>query len=481
MYSSNFERDAAPTTNQPDWGNRHLLKNPVKLLETNQSPWLSRLIMIWLAGIVVFLPVKILNLPRNFELVDIWILMGLPVVLLFYITGRRQIVSLSYAVPMGLVLISSLLSTFAATLALSSLIVILKEIYLFVWFIAVTVFLYVLNAKDLRRVLYIWSGVVILHGLLMVAQFFSPEIWQFTNSLGGNTARIEGYRPAGLFICDKAGCANKAAYFQLLGFVPLLLAGFSKKTTALLGIFLFASMLTSGSMGATIAFSSGLIVAIFAIAYLKNSLWIVIKIFLQIVVALFLLGGVFYIAGSQNPDNLFHFERISVGRYERSSAGRFGLWQRGVDALLEHNAIFWGIGPENFRVVDAAQTDNQLHNDTLAFLVERGLLGVLGLALFAGIAIRRAIYIVQMSRKAPERARLEVVVFLAVIVATMVASLTHQLFHTRELWLVLAIQEAVYFRMITLENGMEPTVRTMHESSRYHPGSLVQPKATVDG
>ena len=481
MYSSNLERDAAPTTNQPDWRNRHNLKKSENLSKTRQSSRLSRLIVIWLSGTIVLLPVKILNLPRNFELVDIWILMGLPVILLFFITRRRrQIVNLSYAVPMWLILISSLTSAFLAPATLNILVVLIKEIYLFIWFIAVTVFLNMLNPRDFRRVLYIWSGVVILHALLMIAQFLSPEIWQFTNSLGGNTARIEGYRPAGLFICDKAGCANKAAYFQLLGFVPLLLAGFSKKTTAFLGIFLFASMLTSGSMGATLAFSSGLVGAVFAIAYFKKNLLLVIKYFMNFAFAISLLGGLFFIVVSQNQSYLDHFEKIFVGRYERSSEGRFSLWQRGIDVLLERNSFLWGVGPENFRVLDAAQTDNQLHNDTLAFLVERGLIGLLGLALFAGITLRNAIRILQISNKAPERARLEMVVFLAVFIATIVESLTHQLFRTRELWLVLAVQEVVYFGMITTENGIVPAIRTMHESLRYHPGSHVQPEAAAD-
>jgi len=319
----------------------------------------------------------------------------------------------------------------------------------------------------------------------MVAQFFSADVWQFTNALGGNTARYEVYRAAGLFICDAAGCANKAAVFQLMGFVPLLLAGYSKRTTVILGIFLFASMLTSGSMGATIAFSSGLIAALFAVAYLKRSLSIVIKYFLRIVPALLLLGGlfyiVFYIVGSQNSNRLNHFERIIVGRYDKSSGGRFDLWGRGIDVLLEHNAFFWGVGPENFRVVDASGNDNQLHNDTLAFLVERGLIGLIGLGLFAGITLMKAVQIIQIFRNDPKRARIGVVVFLAALVATIVESLTHQVFHTRELWLVLAVQEAVLHKMITSEYGIEVTLRTMQEPSGYHPGLLVRPEVTVDG
>jgi O-antigen ligase len=340
--------------------------------------------------------------------------------------------------------------------------------------------LYKLKGKDLRIVLYAWSIVVILHGLLMIAQFLSPEIWRLTNSLGGNSARMEGYRAAGLFICDKAGCANKAAYFQLLGFVPILLAGFSKRITIILGITVLVSMLATGSMGATLAFSSGVIIAGLAIAFFKKKLSLVIKYFVRFVLAVLLLGGLIYIATSLNQDYRAHFEKIIVGRFDKSS-GRFNLWQRGLDALLEHNAFFWGVGPENFRVVDAAEADNQLHNDTLAFLVERGLIGVSGLALFAGIAIRRAISILQIAGKDPKRARLELVVFLAVIAATMVESLTHQLFRTRELWLFLAIQEVVYFNLKKSEIGVELPGPTLSKPSHFHSNLLVQSKVTNDG
>jgi O-antigen ligase len=456
-----------------------LSTNPADNTETGRSPWLSRLIVVWLAGITVSLPIKIINLPSNFELVDIWILMGLPVVLSIYIMGRNRMINLTYAVPIWLVMVSSLLSTFTSHAASNSLIVMLKEIYLFAWFTVVTVFLSTLNARDLRRVLYVWSAVVVLHGLLIIAQFLSPDLWRFTNSLGGNSVAHEIYRPAGLFICDHAGCANKAAFFQLLGFVPLLLAGFSKKTTMLLGIISFSSMLVTGSMGATVALICGAIAALIVIAVFKKSFLVIIKVFLRFVFASLLLGGVSYLVISQNQDYSNHFERIILGRFDKSSGSRFNLWQRGINVLFEHNSLLWGVGPENFRVLDPAQTDNQLHNDTLAFLVERGLIGLLGLGLFAGIGLRRSLSILQISNKMPDRARWELVVFLAAIVATMVESLTHQIFRTRELWLVLAVQEAIYFGMITSQ-PREVTDTAVNKAGHSRHGLLARPKASVD-
>ena len=476
MPKSNKE---ASMPKQLNWENHNmLLDNRANPSEPANALWSTRLIVIWLAGMVSLLPVKILNLPLNFELVDIWTLGGMPVVLYLYSLRRPRMVSLSYSIPMWFVLISSFISAFASPAPTRSTIVIFKEVYLFVWFFIVLALLFQLSAKDLRGVLRVWSLVVICHGCLMIAQFVSPDIWRLTNALGGNSARLEGYRAAGLFICDKAGCANKAAFFQLLGFVPLLLSGYSKRITIILGVFLFAGMMTSGSMGATIAFSSGLLVSIFAIAYFKKSLSVVINNFVRIGLALVILGGVLYFAGSESPDQVNHFERIILGRYDKSSGGRFDLWGRGIGVLLEHNAFLWGVGPENFRVVDASGNDNQLHNDTLAFLVERGLLGLIGLGLFAAIGMSKAVHIMQISGKDPKRAGFGVVVFLAALTATMVESLTHQVFHTRELWLVLAVQEAVLYKMITSEDGIKLSVRTMQELPSYRPELLARPEAT---
>ena len=427
--------------------------------------------MIWLVGTLVLLPLDFIKLPLNMTLVDCWILMALPVLGLSFVRGNH-VINLSYTVAMWIILLASFASTFAAPAPKNSLVVILKEVYVYVWFVTLVAVLTRLNARDFRRILVVWTGMVFVHGCVIVAQFLSPDFWRLMASFADKSTEFDVYRPSGLFLN-----ANLAAFFQLLGFVPLVLASPSKKTGMILGVLLLPTMLLTGSMGATLALAAGLTVAIIAIS-LTGRLALMIKMFAQLAVIMLLLGGLLTFIVSHNERYQAHFQHILIGRSERSSEGRFDLWQRGVDAYVDHDVFLWGVGPENFREVDAKMTDNQLHNDFLAFSVERGLLGTLGLVLFAIIAVSRAAYMVLIGHKYSDRAQLAVVVFLGAMIAAMIESLTHQVFHFRVLWLVLAVQEAMLYKMTTSERGLEPTARVLGGPSRHRRGFVGQPDVT---
>ena len=60
-----------------------------------------------------------------------------------------------------IILVASLASTFAAPNPTGSLIVVLKEIYLFVWFVTMTTLLARLSDRDFRLVMSVWLAVVV--------------------------------------------------------------------------------------------------------------------------------------------------------------------------------------------------------------------------------------------------------------------------------------------------------------------------------
>ena len=316
------------------WGWRNgqkPLTDPIDPSQAGQSSWLRRITMIWLLGMLVLLPVDLIKLPLNIILVDCWILMGLPIFWLSFIRGR-QIISLSYAVPMWLIFFASFLSTFAAPAPRNSLVVILKEGYAYVWFVTLVAVLATLNARDLRRILVVWSGMVFLHGLVIVGQFLSPDFWRLTVSFAGSLKDFEIYRPSGLFVN-----ANSAAFFQLLGFVPLMLVSPSKKAAMILGLLLLPTMLLTGSMGAAVAFIAGLTVAILAIL-LSGHLVLIIKMFVQLAIIISLLGGLLYfiIPTDFLPDFILPFIGIADDLALLIIALRYFIIWCPEDVLKEH-------------------------------------------------------------------------------------------------------------------------------------------------
>lgn len=453
---------------QRSWHNApKLLSNTSN--EATQSALSRRLAIMWVAGTLVLLPVDFIKLPLNMTLVDCWILLALPAMFLSSVRGTRAF-SFSYAIAMWIVWVASFASTFTAPSQRSGLIDIVKEVYVYIWFVTLAAVLVKLSARDFRRLLIIWSAVALLHGLLMLAQFLSPEVWRLIASIVGRSSEYDIYRPSGLFMNP-----NSAAAFQLLGFVPLALASPSRKVGMGLGVLLLLTMLSTGSMGATIAFMVGLTAAMTAIL-LIGRLDLIIRLFAQLALIMLLLAGIGYYVVSHNQRYQEHVERILLGRADRSSDSRFALWEEGMDVYLDQGVFIFGIGPENFKELGAK--GKTLHSDFMAFLVERGLIGLLGVGLFAAAAISRAAYMVLLYNKHPDRAQLVVVVFLAAMTAIAVESLTHQVFHFRVLWLVLAFQEAVLFKMMSSAGEETATIHAPTDPLPNFPGLIVRPDAT---
>jgi len=392
----------------------------------------------------VLLPVQFLVLPLNMSPFDVWNLIGLLLSWLYLMRVRRS-VRLPYIMAMWLVLLTSFMAALASPNLGVSLSVILKEIYLYVFFVTLAAVFISLDAKDLRRLLLGWCSVATLHGALIVAQFLSPDIFRNSKAYLERFGAVDVWRPSGLF-----ENANAAAFFQLMALVPLVLLRPSKAVAVLVGTFLIASVVGTGSLGAVAAFLCSLIVAMAAILMVRGEWDLVIKVSALLVVAVVLLGGTFAFVINQQPDFQGRLEQIFYGRTERSAEGRFGLWTRGIDLLLYDTPLL-GIGPDGFKYLDIPLYDppkmTYLHNDLLAFAVERGVGGLLGLVLFGLMAIRKAIQMLQNHKRYPDRVGPAVVIFLAALVAILVESQTHQVFHARQVWVLLALQEATLFKM----------------------------------
>lgn len=383
-------------------------------------------------GMLLLSPVQFISLPLNMALVDVWNTLSLSVAWL-YLIRVRQVIRLPYVASVWLILLGGLAGTFVTTQPSDSLAFIIKDVYLYIWFVTVVALVSSFNSRILRPILLVWLVVVVLHGILVVAQFLSPELFQMTAAFAERFGALDQWRPSGLF-----ENANAAAFFQLMGFVPLVLLRPSRAIGLVAGTLLLGSILATGSMGTTAGFVVGLTIAAIAIAGRDRAS--IAKVLPQLAIAALLLGGLFYFFAERDPDVASRFEGMFYDRAEGSAEGRLSLWKRGIDFFSSEMPIF-GIGPDAYKDVDPLR--KRPHNDLFAFLLERGLIGALGFVLFSTAAVVKSIHLFVKQKQRGNPAALTVVVFLAAIAAALVDAQFHQVFHQRSLWLVLALQEAM--------------------------------------
>ena len=114
-----------------------------------------------------------------------------------------------------------------------------------------------------------------------------------------------------------------------------------------------------------------------------------------------------------------------------------------------------GIGPGNFRVVNAEETGDYhgAHNEYVGMLVERGPLGLAGwLGILAGVAAM----VVQIQRGANAGfAPLGVLPLFGLVGALASHALVIELSHFRHVWMVLAIVAALAQQAKTVEADVE--------------------------
>ena len=394
-------------------------------------------VVTYLLGVGIFSVEQFLALPLNLSSVDFWSLLFLPACWLYLIYMRRPI-RFPYALGMWIILLGSLIGTFSSTDPFASIIFITKEVYLYVWFVTLVSVFASLELGLVRRILLVWLAVAVFHGALLVAEFILPNFYAYMLTV---LARIGIVDPryvgrVGGFFSDPVW----AALFQLMGFVPLLLVGLKRELTLFLGMVLLLSILATASLGALASLLGASVVAVFLLLLIGGHL----KLLAWLATIATLAAVLFLFAISQFPDVRASLQHLTTDRAAHTADERLGLWGGGAGVLFSSKAIL-GVGPDNYRDFLENKT---LHNDTLEFGVERGVIGLLGLAVLAVEALNSAVKILLNQIKSGDTARPTGVIFVAMLFGIFLESNAHQIFHFRSVWMALALLEATHFRMM---------------------------------
>lgn len=330
---------------------------------------------------IVTMPLLIPHGPGNTAPADVTITVAV-IVTMVWLQREHYRVALPYVIPTGLLMLAGLLASLLAGVESASLAVV-QDGFALLWCAALA------NAirrrPDLLRLVlrtWVWSGLA-WAGLLCFGRIAG------INWLAGVSAR-NGTR-ASLTFDDP----NVAGNYLLCCLAFLLATSVVRRRAARwAGVALILlALLFTGSNGAAV----GLIVLVGVGSVLRLRR----RFGVAAAVAVVALGGTIGIVAGPHVDlvsvqqkasDSADILRDSLGRSGESTESREVLASQGIRLYLDGNVV--GVGPGRTKATlhdDAAPYVKEAHNDYIATLVERGLLGGLGLMLLIwGIGTRLA-------------------------------------------------------------------------------------------
>jgi O-antigen ligase len=409
-----------------------------------------------LAATIVFLPLLKPAGPGNTAPVDLLVALFLFTSILA-LWQRRRPLHLPAGAAILFVLVGSVLALIASMDAPTGLLTLIVDLYLFCLFIAVANELD--DERALRLMMTVWVvaalawATVLIGGSLRIL----PEGLQ---ELVGGTAYATERAAA------TAGNPNLAASYMLTSCFIALAAPWPRGRLARLVVFtwLVAGMYVTGSNGAMAAFLPG--VAMFGLGvYLRGGRTreqIIGLVGVAILVGTLLLGVVAWRVGipsigAADIDAVAQSEQQgalarNIGRLDSGLDERLAIWSSGWQGASSRLAIGVGPGEAINYAVNLHGLHISLHNDLLAFLVERGVLGLLGfLALYKALLGWGGRLLVAEGRGRDVFRGLG-----PAVVANLVFSMSHETLHFRHIWVLYAMVWAAYAIVSERERAAEP-------------------------
>jgi O-antigen ligase len=365
---------------------------------------------IYFLAVASLIPIQKISLPFNSILFD-YVNFAFMGPFLLYLVYRRKL-QFRLLVPWCVILAASLVSMINSAGVGENIQALVQELYLFMFFI--TVYNLIEDEDDTTMLAVPWFALAAVYGCLVAREL----IGEF------------GVRAGGTFQTDNAAGAYLGISFFLmfhpflakrtmwkLAIVPLILAGIfaTKSLSAVLGVVVgLVAMLSLYSVRAGAALRAKLLFAALTL--------------ITVVIAFF--------PAIQSVPNF-------LNRLPRSSEGRRILWKTGLETFLD-NPLGIGIGPARFKqeVLVIGGTfeggrRKELHSDYLSFLVERGVLGFMGLMLLLGSIGAMLWRSLQATRAGPQF--LWVLGLCGMFSYMLVDALSHEVLHYRHVWVVVAL------------------------------------------
>jgi O-antigen ligase len=385
---------------------------------------------------VAFLPLLIPHGPNNTAPVDVLIVLYLFTATIGWFSARRPM-SFPLVGVTAFLLLVSLIGVGTSQFAGVGRTAVLIDVYLYVFFLAAVNDLRG-NPRAFRIVLATWVITALVWAALAngITFHFLPEGFAkliLSNSRALNRASAAADNP------------NLAASYFLISLFVLAASPWPRRRWLrwVAGSWLVLAIFATGSVAGMVGLFTG--AAAMLGSFLVRRAGSTARQ-TQVVIALLIIGLAFAVGGvtrtfasrsvlgdvasisaSQKQGGVF---QNSLGRSNRSLNGRLTLWAQGLTKSSGRGNELFGVGAGAAKyTVDY----KSLHNDILAYLVERGVFALFGLAVLYWLVFRQALRL--LGPRGPTRFH----ALGAAVFANFAFSMTHQTLHFRHVWLLLAL------------------------------------------
>jgi len=396
----------------------------------------------WLVILVLFLlPLERIIFPLSLKAVDLILvpLIGLGGLYFFRESRRFQV---PLALPTWLIMIASLMATISIP-TFDSLLAIIQEVYLFIWFVALTNILTTFKPSNFDMLITIWSIIAVFEAAtsLMGMLKIGPAIF-YTSPIKDNTLSTGAFnRGFGTFANP-----NATAAYLAISFFILQAAIWPKWLRIVFGSFIYMGIYSTGSMGAILSTTIGIITLVIFTSILNNRSRLLLYgggVSIVIVFAILM----FFLSQSKGP--FFSLSEItSVGKENQILALTLGRLNHSVSGRVTHYDDAWQAFEKN--PLGSGPNISDSHNDYIAYLFDRGLLGFFG---WLGLVITTLLTPLSSIKQSQNNFRLKQILALwAGFLVVSIDAFTHEISHFRQVWVLMAFLYAAYYRFASTDN-----------------------------
>lgn len=383
------------------------------------------------AAAVAALPLLEPSGPGNVAPVDAFVVVAVFAVLLWAATSRSRL-SFPLALPVGLFVVGGALGAVSGPVPRAGAVALAQDVVLLLWFWSLVNL--GRSHERLNALLATWAYASTAWAVVLVGAVATG-----TRSISGQT-ESEGVRTALTF-----GNPNLAANYFVISIMIVWATGRPRRLGPRVAAYaaLVVALASTGSNSGIVAVVAGSTVASVLGVYRRAGLVPAVASLALVGMAAFVVGVSFSVDDVQSraKRSSYAFVRDGVGRSAKTASDRGLLLQQGLHLYRTGGPL--GTGPTSTKVrleQQAAHRAVEAHNDYLAAVNERGVLGLLGVVLLVAALGVYAVFVGGASRSEPRARGLASPNALAgAIVAIFVTMGASELLHARHVWALFGV------------------------------------------